>query len=63
MLNTIMPDKTLISISYGEEAAVETDKTKRAELYHKIQETARDVPYLPIAYPKAVIAVDKSLMD
>ena len=22
-------------------AAVETDKTKRAELYHKIQETAR----------------------
>ncbi|MGQ0454455.1 ABC transporter substrate-binding protein, partial [Bacillus sp. SS-TM] len=26
----------------------------------KIQETAReDVPYLPIAYPKAVIAVDK----
>ena len=43
-----------------EEAAVETDKTKRAELYHKIQETAReDVPYLPIAYPKAVIAVDK----
>ena len=24
-----------------EEAAVETDKTKRAELYHKIQETAR----------------------
>ena len=45
-------------------SAVETDKTKRAELYHKIQETAReDVPYLPIAYPKAVIAVDKSLMD
>ena len=43
-----------------EEVAVETDKTKRAELYHKIQETAReDVPYLPIAYPKAVIAVDK----
>lgn len=55
--------KTLISISYGKNA-VETDKTKRAELYHKIQETAReDVPYLPIAYPKAVIAVDKSLMD
>lgn len=52
--------KTLISISYGKKLQVETDKTKRAELYHKIQETAReDVPYLPIAYPKAVIAVDK----
>ena len=33
---------------------------QNAGLYHKIQDTAReDLPYLPIAYPKAVIAVDK----
>lgn len=43
-----------------EKAAVETDKEKRAELYKQIQETvAEDVPYLPLAYPKATIAVDK----
>ncbi|CAM4296793.1 peptide ABC transporter substrate-binding protein [Bacillus manliponensis] len=42
------------------DAAVETDKEKRAKLYHEIQKTiAEDVPYFPIAYPKAVIAVDK----
>ncbi|MBS4178522.1 ABC transporter substrate-binding protein [Lederbergia citrea] len=43
-----------------EQAAVETDKEKRAELYKQIQETvAEDVPYLPLAYPKAILAVDK----
>lgn len=43
-----------------EDAAVETDPAKRADLYKQIQQTiGEDVPYLPIAYPKAVIAVDK----
>jgi peptide/nickel transport system substrate-binding protein len=43
-----------------EKAAVETDPKKRAELYFQIQQTvAEDVPYLPLAYPKAIIAVDK----
>lgn len=41
-------------------AAVETDATKRGELYLQIQETvATDLPYLPLAYPKATIAIDK----
>ncbi len=36
MLNTIMPDiKNADFDKLWEEAAVETDKTKRAELYHK----------------------------
>jgi peptide/nickel transport system substrate-binding protein len=43
-----------------DQAAVETDKAKRADLYKQIQETvAQDVPYLPLAYPKATLAVDK----
>ncbi|MDZ5471396.1 ABC transporter substrate-binding protein [Bacillus sp. 31A1R] len=43
-----------------EKASVETDKAKREELYRQIQETvAQDVPYLPLAYPKAILAVDK----
>ncbi|WP_409273690.1 ABC transporter substrate-binding protein [Neobacillus sp. SCS-31] len=43
-----------------DKAAVETDKDKRADLYKQIQETvAQDVPYLPLAYPKASLAVDK----
>ena len=37
-------------------------KQNAQNVYHKIQETAReDLPYLPIAYPKAVIAVDKKV--
>ncbi len=43
-----------------EAAAVETDETKRGELYLQIQETlAQELPYLPLAYPKATIAIDK----
>ncbi|UII57552.1 ABC transporter substrate-binding protein [Cytobacillus spongiae] len=43
-----------------EKASVEVDKDARAALYKDIQETvAQDVPYLPLAYPKAILAVDK----
>ncbi|OPA79962.1 peptide ABC transporter substrate-binding protein [Paenibacillus selenitireducens] len=42
------------------EAAVETDTTKRGELYKKIQQTvASEMTVLPIAYTKAVVALDK----
>jgi len=41
-------------------AAVEFDETKRAELYKKIQQTVADeMTMYPIAYTKAVVAVDK----
>jgi peptide/nickel transport system substrate-binding protein len=43
-----------------DQAAVEIDPNKRAELYKEIQQkVAEEATYLPIAYPKAVIAVDK----
>ncbi|MDQ0268220.1 ABC transporter substrate-binding protein [Cytobacillus purgationiresistens] len=43
-----------------EDAAVEVDKDAREALYKDIQETvAEDVPYLPLAYPQAILAVDK----
>lgn len=41
-------------------AAVETDTTKRAELYHQIQQTvAEEATIYPIAYTKSIIAIDK----
>ena len=42
------------------DAAVEMDPEKRADLYLQIQQTVgEDIPYLPLAYPKAIIAIDK----
>lgn len=42
-------------------AAVETDETKRAELYKQIQQTvANQMTVYPIAYTKAVVAIDNS---
>lgn len=42
------------------EAAVETDTTKRGELYKQIQQTvANEMTVFPIAYTKAVVALDK----
>ncbi|WP_442602720.1 ABC transporter substrate-binding protein [Paenibacillus sp. KN14-4R] len=41
-------------------AAVEVDDAKRADLYKQIQHTLADeLPVLPIAYTKAIVAVDK----
>ncbi|SHJ94334.1 peptide/nickel transport system substrate-binding protein [Clostridium amylolyticum] len=41
---------------------VETDKTKRAEIYTNIQkQLAEGLPLYPIAYPKSIIAVDKRI--
>ncbi|NGP61728.1 ABC transporter substrate-binding protein [Paenibacillus thiaminolyticus] len=42
------------------QAAVEMDKTKRGELYKQIQQTVADeMTVYPIAYGKAIVAVDK----
>lgn len=43
-------------------AAIETDKTKRADLYKDIQKKlADDLAIYPIAYPKSIIAIDKKI--
>lgn len=43
-----------------DQGAVETDASKRAEIYKQIQETiANDMVYYPIAYTKSIIAIDK----
>ncbi|SDM78922.1 peptide/nickel transport system substrate-binding protein [Paenibacillus sp. yr247] len=42
------------------QAAIETDKSKRAELYKKIQQVVADeMTVYPIAYTKSIIAIDK----
>ncbi|WP_223068228.1 ABC transporter substrate-binding protein [Paenibacillus caui] len=44
-----------------DKGAVETDEAKRAELYKQIQQTvANEMTVYPIAYTKAVVAVDNS---
>ncbi|TVY09499.1 ABC transporter substrate-binding protein [Paenibacillus cremeus] len=43
-----------------DQAAVEMDKTKRGDLYKKIQQTVADeMTVYPIAYTKSIIAIDK----
>ena len=46
-----------------EEAQLKRIKQNVQSYTIKFKKQLEDVPYLPIAYPKAVIAVDKSLMD